>query len=462
MKFISTVLKSSVHYFKNKKNITWILGLNIVAGVSQLIVYKLINVGLGQEQLGIWALIVTIYTFGLISNFNFSSSLVRYVPEYLVSGDDSKIEKMFGTTNSSILFISVPLLLIFYFFSIQYAKGLLNSVQLVIFSRSIIWVLSGIFFSNLFSVYACLFDGFQKFYTRCIIQISGWIIFLLSSIYFLGKYSLEGVAMAMFFQPIWQFLIAVIVIKKFVNIKKRFYLCFDKKTFKIIASFGIKSQTIGILSSLTDPVIKFFITQKMGLSGVANFEVANKITSQLRTLLVAANQVILPKAIHEISIGNFEKFLKETNKRNILYSVALGFLTLLLTPFIVYFITNKFELDLISYVIIFNIGWVLNMITSIHYYCCVALDKLNNLIYLHLAYTIMVIFLYYSSQYINVMSQWYMIIPTISLIFSSFHNVYYLRNIKGVFNWAFSKPLLLFILFSIILLILVIKVLMVI
>jgi O-antigen/teichoic acid export membrane protein len=437
---------------KKDKNIIWILALNLIAGASQLIVYKQINVKSGQEHLGIWALILTIYTIGQISNLNFSSGLIRYVPEYLIAGDNKKVIKMFGTTKSSILIISPPLLLVIYILSVHYAKGLLNSNNLIIFSRSIIWVLTAILFNNFFSAYTCLFDGFQKFYTRCMIQISGWMIFLLTSIYFFGEYGLEGVGIAMFIQSIWQLIFAIIIVKKVLKLKKIYYFCFDNEAFKIVASFGIKFQTIGILSSLTDPIIKYFITQKLGLSGVANYEIANKITSQLRSLLISSNQVLIPKLIQVNSTAKFDNFFRENIKRTTFFSVSLGFLTLLLTPFLIYYITKKIDYELFVYVVIFNIGGVFNMITSLHYFSCIAFDKLRSLINMHLLYLINIITFYIITNNINMQKVYYMIFPSINLIFASLYNTYLLKNKKGVFDWVFSKHLLVFMILSIILL----------
>jgi len=92
------------------KNTIWLIVLNMVIALNQFIVYALINKNLGKEFLGVWSLVVAATSIGQISSFGFSNSLVRYLPEMLLSKEKGDIIKMLGTVNFSNFILSLPIL----------------------------------------------------------------------------------------------------------------------------------------------------------------------------------------------------------------------------------------------------------------------------------------------------------------------------------------------------------------
>ena len=295
---------------KINKNTVWLIILSIVIALSQFIVYALINKNLGKEFLGVWSLVVAATSIGQISNLGFSNSLVRYLPEMILKNRKEDINKMIGTINFTNFILTLPLLILLYFPAILYASYLLNPSQLLIFKSIIPLSMGALFINNLFSVYSYLLDAMQKYYLRCVVQITGWILFLVLSIFLMPRYGLYGVAVAFFVQYLVQFTLVLLMVyfKKLLQKIAPFH--FDKKSFQMVSSFGLKSQYISILVIFFDPLVKFFITKNIGLSATANYEIGNKIVMQARNLLVSANQVIIPKIVIQKEAGTENQYFK--------------------------------------------------------------------------------------------------------------------------------------------------------
>jgi O-antigen/teichoic acid export membrane protein len=434
---------------KISKNTVWLIILSIVIALSQFIVYALINKNLGKNLLGVWSLIVAATSIGQISNLGFSNSLVRYLPEMILKKKEEDIIKMIGTINFTNFFLTLPLLVLLYFPAIIYASYLLSPSQLLVFKSIIPLSMAALFINNLFSVYSYLLDAMQKYYLRCIVQITGWIFFLVFSIFLMPAYGLYGVAIALLFQYILQFatILSIIHFKGLLHKITPFH--FDKKSFRIVSSFGVKSQYISILVIFFDPLVKLFITKNIGLSATANYEISNKIVIQVRNLLVSANQVIIPKIIIQKEAGTESQYFKEISNKNIFLSVSAGMLVLLFAPLAVYFFSNGRDDTLMQCIILLNIGWVCNMITSVHYYCSIGLDKIGKLVLYHLMLSLVVLILYFILNHFLYVTILYYIVPSVALFIGSIYNSYILlHKIENVFSWLRSGYFLYFIVVS--------------
>jgi len=446
IKKISTLIFTTSKF---NKNTIWLITLSVVIALSQFIVYALINKNLGKEFLGVWSLVVAATSIGQISNLGFSNSLVRYLPTMILKNQKEDINKMIGTINFTNLIITLPLLILLYFPAVFYATYLLSPSQLLIFKSIIPLSMGALFINNLFSVYSYLLDAMQKYYLRCIVQITGWVFFLVLSVFFMPRYGLYGIAMAFFIQYLVQFgmVLLVIYFKKLLPKVAPFH--FDKKSFQIVSSFGLKSQSISILVIFFDPLVKFFITKNIGLLATANYEIGNKIVMQARNLLVSANQVIIPKIVIQKESGTENHYFEGILAKNIFFSISAGMLLLLFTPLAVYFFSSEHDNTLILCTIILNVGWVCNMITSVHYYCSIGLDKIGRLVLYHLTLSLIVIVLYFFLNHYSHLTVLYYAVPSVALFVGSIYNSYILsKKINNVFSWLRSGYFLYFVVAS--------------
>jgi len=426
----------------------WVILLNLVTAASQFIIIAIINQKLGKEVLGIWSLVVAATAVGQISGFGLSNGLIRYLPEFFINKEFDKAEDMVSTVNVSNLFFSLPLIVVLYFPVMIYADHLLKGIQLDIFNDVIIWMLISLFINNLFSVYSFLFDAMQKYSIRCIIQIAGWILFVILSIILLPSYGLKAIGIANVIQSIFQFIVARIIVFRMKIFKRSFLFRFDKASFKQSFSFGAKFQFISVLVIFFDPLVKFFITKGIGLTGTANYELANKIAIQGRHIIVGAKQVIVPQVVKHRADDTLDPYFTTVLKKNLLISLLTGGAILIFSPLAIIVFVGHFDKTLLLCVVIVNIGWVSNIMTSIHYYTCMAIDKLSNLIVLHFMYSAISVIGFFILFKTGINTYTAIAVPSIALFIGSIYNSAVLSNIKTSFSWISSKEFIYFMLVS--------------
>lgn len=438
--------------FTLNKNIVFIIVLNLVIALCQFITFTIINQKLGKDVLGIWSLVLAATAIGQLSGFGLSNGLVRYLPDFFFKNEIDKAEKLISTVNLSNSIFSIPLIVLLYFPIMMYAEQLLTGDQLRIFNDVIAWSLLSLFINNLFFVYSYVFDALQKHYIRCIIQISGWILFIFLTVIWVPKIGLKAVAYANVIQSVFQLLLIRISVYRTKLFKRIVFWEFDKRSFKLIFAFGAKLQLINILVIFFDPLIKFFITRYAGLSTTANYELANKMTIQARNLLVNANQTIIPQIVLHKSLGSFVSYFSEIKERNLMLSTLIGLAVLFLSPFAILIFAGQFDRLLFQGVILLNIASVSNMITSIYYFACMGTDKLNKLVILHFLYPFIAIIAFFILPQNNMNTIIAIAIPAFSTLIGSIYNSSVLSEIAMPINWLWSDMFLFFVFISVIML----------
>jgi O-antigen/teichoic acid export membrane protein len=71
-------------------------------------------------------------------------------------------------------------------------------------------------------------------------------------------------------------------------------LRWERRKFKEVIAYGVNLQGIALLVALLDPVAKSLVGHFGGLSAAGYMDMANKLVSQMRTMMVGAIQVIVP------------------------------------------------------------------------------------------------------------------------------------------------------------------------
>lgn len=395
-------------------------------------------------MLGVWSLVTAAAAIGQISNFGFANSMVRFIPELLHQKDFAQIRCIFGTVTVLNFSLSLPLLAVLYYPALGYADALLDQQQFKIFSELIIWVLAGLFLNNLFSAYSALLDANEFYSLRCIILIIGWGLFLVFGLLLMKQFGLKGVSIAFFFKNLFQLFLAALTVTYKKLLPGGISFAFRKVLVQKVATFGIQHQAISLLVVFFDPLVKYFITQNVSLSATANYEFSNKIAMQARNLLVSANQVLIPGMVLKRQAQQEKNYFAEKLKINTVVSVAAGFFTLSIAPVAVYVLSGKYDPVICTAIILANYGCIFNMITSVHYYTCIALDRQRYLIAYHFMLSFLSALLYLLAGYFKTADLVYYAIPAVVMGLGSLYNSFLIRRIiPGAFSWIRSPSIIL-------------------
>lgn len=392
-----------------KKNVIATVSQVLVFALCQFVLYRLIIMQLGVEKLGLWSVITSFTMTASIGNFGASgSSIVMFVARYLAEDNREKVRKIVST---SLIFvtISVSVTLMILFPVAKFTLYKMLSPDYFEYTSQHLLYLSFVYFI-LYSVSFLLWsviDGYQMYVRRVFFNSLAQILNLALSAILMIYYDLQGLFWALIIQYLFLTVAGLLIVYRLV----RFRLVFCRESFREIFRYGIKLQGISLLSTFSEPIIKFFLTLTGGLAITGYYEMANKITNQIRSPLMVGLQTLIP-AIAESNEDREEKishYFKKSTVQILDLALMTSGLFIILLPLISRYWVGSLNETFIWMSVSLSLGYLLNTIASPINYINLGTAHLNGNVYQQLIQTISVVifslifgFLFHSAKGMSV------------------------------------------------------------
>ena len=398
MKILFSILNKK-HLQKSKLlfNSIAAIGQVLVVGIVYLLLYRYLLVTLGIELLGVWSLIIASTSLALIANFGISTSIIKFVATYHTRNDFESLKKLIFTASVFIIvaysIISIIILIagtyiLPHFIEAQYLPIALEILPFSLISL-VINALGGV-------ISSCL-DGIQKNYIKSYIVSFTSILLFALSVVLTPKFGLKGLIFAQIVQAAVVLLASIYFLSKYIKRIFTFQWNWSKRLFKEIIDYGLKMQALSFMQMSFEPITKAFLSKYGGLAMVGYYEMASRLVTQLRGLIVSANQVIIP-VVAEAKETN-EDYVKTLYIKT--FSIVLLFDIVLITgiiisvPIVSFFWIGEIVPFFLFAVVLNSIVAFVNICSNPAYFSYLGEGKLNWLIYSYLAISIINPFLGY-------------------------------------------------------------------
>lgn len=367
------------------------IGQVLIVGIVYLVLYRYLLVTLGIELLGVWSLIIASTSLALIANFGISTSIIKFVATYYARNDFDRLRKLIFTAAVFIIgtysIISVVILIAGTYVLPHFIEAKYLSIALEILPFSLL----SLIINALGGVISSCLDGIQKNYIKSyIVSFSSIVLFALS-VLLTPKFGLKGLIFAQIFQAIIVLVASIYYLSK--SIKSIFTLQWNwsKSLFKEIINYGIKMQALSFMQMSFEPVTKALLSKYGGLAMVGYYEMASRLVTQLRSLIVSANQVIIPVVAEAKETK--ETYVKELYIKT--FSIVLLFDIVLITgiiitaPIVSFLWIGKIVPFFLFAVVLNSIVAFVNICSNPAYFSYLGEGKLNWLIYSYIAITLL-------------------------------------------------------------------------
>jgi O-antigen/teichoic acid export membrane protein len=363
----------------------------LFTGVLYFVLYKYLIVNLGVEMLGVWSLILSFSSIANLANLGITSGLVKFVAEYLVVEDHTKLGKLIFTSLVSmfVFFGVVSLIILFgaqYFLHYVIDKEYL-SVALLILPYS----LGSLSINAVGGIFTSVIEGHQKNYLRNLVYIISGIIMFVFTVLLTPKFQLQGVAIAQLIQAVFILLSSMILMFS-INPHNHFrYWKWNKQSFNELFNYGYKFQVVSICQLLYEPTTKLLLSKFGGFGLLGHYEMANRLVGQFRALIVNANQVVIPVVAEKSKTQtkeHLQEFYSKMNRILLFFTLPLSTVLVVLTPVISILWLGKIEPEFIYPVYILLIAAILNIMCGPSYFSCLGEGRLSILVITHIGMAI--------------------------------------------------------------------------
>jgi O-antigen/teichoic acid export membrane protein len=333
--------------------------------------YKFILQHLGVKELGLWSIVLATTSLARFGDVGASAGLSRYVAVAMADGDDSLardyIETAFlanlGLYSAICAIVALPM-----WFGIKFvvSAGMLPE------ARSLIpYTLVSFVFLNLSTVVLSGLIGLQRSYLKSAVTIVSLVVQLTLAFVLVPKIGLPGVAISQVCQYIVTLITGWIIIGKFIKPKSPFGIPvkLNTSTLKVLLGFGVKLQAASTISLLFEPAIKFVMSATCGLAVVGYYEMASRYVFQVRSVVAAPIQTLLPAFAH-LDAHNPSEIVPLYDK-SVSFAIVLAGLALSATavasPLLCILWIGHYNGYFVSFAVLLCFGWFCNAIATAGY-----------------------------------------------------------------------------------------------
>ncbi|ASK30366.1 hypothetical protein CEY12_09675 [Chryseobacterium sp. T16E-39] len=376
--------------FSSKK-----LTINALSAVMQVVftallyffLYKYLLVAVGVKQLGVWSLILSFSSIANLANLGLTSGLVKFVAEYLLEDDETKLGKLIFTSILSMLVLFGLLSLIILSFARFFLVYVIDKSFLNVALEILPYSLASLCINAVGGVFTSVLEGHQKNYIRNFIYIASGVVMFGGTVLLTPYYHLKGVAIVQLLQSVFIFIVALIcTVKINPNNRIRFWK-WSSKSFKELFNYGYKFQLVSISQLLYEPATKLLLSKYGGLALLGHYEMATKAVNQFRALLTNANQVVVPVVAEKAKIGGssfLQNFYIKMNRILFLFNLPLSTILFIATPFISLLWLGDYNNDFIFSMLVLVASTFVNVMCGPAYFSSMGEGRLNVLVIVHI------------------------------------------------------------------------------
>ena len=351
----------------------------IVSSATLIILYRILIKFIGIEQFGVWSLVLATTSMAQLASMGMTGGIVKYVAKYSAIDENKKLALLLETATTSVAVIFLVILLIVYPCARQYLKyalqGDLFQSALSILPHALIayWI------AMLTSIFQAGLYGCQLITYRNYLLIAESVTFLAICYFFVGPYGLIGLAYARVVQNFISMAASFVILKRHIPILPLFPCRWDRDIFREIIGYSMNFQIISILAILCDPVTKGFLSRFGSPSMVGYYEMANRLVQQVRSLIVNANQVLVPTfaQLNELEPEKIRRVYLKSYQLLFFISLPVFSALIISAPLISELWIGKNESTFIASMIILSLGWFFNTLCVPAYFVGLGTGKMR-------------------------------------------------------------------------------------
>lgn len=351
----------------------------VVNGGTLIILYRFLLNTIGVERLGIWAVVLSTTSVALIANSGLSGSVVKFVAKYVARGQDETVSNVIQTVTISVGILLGFILLTAYplanwlFGLVIPVANLRDALSILPYSLLSLWIMAiaGVFNSSI--------DGYQRIDLRSILLIASSLFYLLLCFLMVPAYGLMGLAYAQVIQAFILLIGSWFLLKRCMRSLPIFPYKWDRKLFNEIVGYGLNFQVISISQMFYEPITKALLAKFGGLAMTGFYEMARGMIYQLRTLFVAAAQVLLPTIadLQEKNPENIQKVYKDSYRLVLYFAIPFFSLIIALTPIISQLWIGKYENVFVRFSTWLAVGWFISTLMAPASFVILGIGKLR-------------------------------------------------------------------------------------
>lgn len=362
----------------------------IVSGLTLVILYRYLLGTIGVEKLGVWSLVLATSSMIQVANFGLTGSIVKHIAECDARGDKQSLAVAVETAIITVTLLSLLLTICAYPAAKYYLAFAIDDRLCHDALEILPLALVSFLLLLITSVYQSGLYGCQLIVQRNGLLIGESFSHLALCLLLAPRYGLLGLAYARAAQNLMTLTASAAFLKRNVSSLSFIPYRWDRDQFKQMVGYAANFQIISFLVMLSDPITKALLGRLGGVSMVGYYEMANKLVQLFRSLIVNANQVLVPAFANLGQLQPWrvsELYLK--SYRMVIYLALPGFgLLTVCTPLISELWIGRIESVFVWSMVLLCAGWFANTLAVPAYFASLGTGEMRINVTSHVVMTV--------------------------------------------------------------------------
>jgi len=340
------------------------VGQILVSGVALFVFYRFLLASLGPVRVGIWSLVLAATSASRISDLGFAGSVVKFVARELSREERGRAAAVMETgviaTGAMVGGVALALLPLIAWALPRFItqQALAEAIQILPWSLASMWL------GAIGATSQAGLDGSLRADLRALVVTIGNLAFVGLGVLLVRPYGLLGLAWAQVAQGACVAAASWLLLRRQLPGLSILPRCFDIPLLKELIRYGASFQLVSFATMLLDPTTKFMMARFGTLDLVGYFEMANRVVSQLRGIVVGAIQVLVPviARLHEGARDQVGRVYLKSYR--LVWFVALPFFGLIAVaiPLLSWYLNGAPVSSFMVIAELTNLGWGVNIL----------------------------------------------------------------------------------------------------
>jgi O-antigen/teichoic acid export membrane protein len=338
------------------------IGHVVAIGGIFFVLYRYLLATLGVEHFGVWVIVMAATSVTRISDLGLSTSIVKFVAKYVARDDHETAAAVVQTAVLSVAGSSAVVLAVGFpvaqlLLRVTAPEGALGIAEAILpFAVLSLWItlVTGVLLGGL--------DGCQRIDLRNAILVGSQTLHLVMAVMLVPRFGLMGLAYAQVLQAAVTLAVTWPLLCRYLPRLSLSGSRWRRDLFGEMIGYGLNVGIGSVANLLYDPTTKILLAKFGGLAMTGYYELASRLISQCRALIVSTNQVLVPvfADLHETSPGRI-KALYQDSYRLLLY-VGLPFFSTVIAvlPVVSEIWIGRYEGIFVAFATLLAAGWFLN------------------------------------------------------------------------------------------------------